>query len=210
MKKSKKWSIIIIILSVLAVLTIAGIMAYFTDRTTVTNNIKMGIVDIDIKEYTINSEGQKVEWRDMENVLPGEKVSKIPEIECVDGAVDCYVRAKVEISCKDPQLANSNLLLTIDDLNVDSLKWYYCSQDGYFYYKQILTDSSNPVVLFSEVTIPTSLDNKWSLQNISIDVTAEAIQSKNFTPDFSDESTEPWPGITQDDIEECIYPEHKK
>lgn len=209
-KLTNKTKTIIAIISILAVIGVSGIIAYFTDTATVTNHASMGIVDIDLKEYMIDENGRKVEWEDKTNILPGEVISKIPEINCVDGAVDCYIRAKVEISCKDEDLANSAEMLTLDNLNVNEEKWYYCEQDGYFYYKTILTDESEPVELFSEVTIPATLDNSWSLEEISIDVTAEAIQSKNFTPNFAEDSSEPWPGITKDDIQECIYPDHVK
>ena len=197
-------------ISVLAVIGVSGIIAYFTDFVAVTNNAKMGIVDIDLKEYTIDEDGNKVEWQDKVEVTPGEVVSKIPEISCVTGAVDCYVRAKVEINCKDETLEAKDEMLTLDNLNVDEDKWFYCQNDGYFYYKTILTDESEPVELFTEVTIPEELDNEWSLEEISIDVRVEAIQSRNFTPDFSDGQTEPWPGITESDIQECIYPDHVK
>ena len=210
MKKNWKAKSILVSASILAVVGISGIIAYFTDTTTVTNHAQMGIVDIDLKEYTMNSEGKKVEWQDLVNVVPGDVLSKIAEIECVDGAADCYVRAKVEISCEDEALAETAQMLTIDDVNINTEDWYYCENDGYFYYKQILTDDSDPIVLFSEVTIPTTLDNKWSLEKVAIEVTAEAIQSRNFTPDFATGSKEPWPGISTDDIEECIYPEHVK
>ena len=101
-------------------------------------------------------------------------------------------------------------MLTVDDLDVDTSKWLYCSEDGYFYYKNILSDDDDPVVLFTKVNIPSGMGNEWSKEELSIDVTADAIQSKNFTPDFSDSSKNPWPGITVEDIEECIYPNHVK
>lgn len=211
MKKiTNKTKSIIAIISIIAVIGVAGIIAYFTDTATVTNHATMGIVDIDLKEYMIDENGNKVEWQDKTNIVPGEVISKIPEINCVSGAVDCYIRAKVEIYCKDENLQTSTQMLTLDNLNVNEGDWYYCETDGYFYYKTILTDKSDPVVLFTEVTIPATLNNTWSLEEFSIDVTAEAIQSQNFTPDFSANTTAPWPGITADDIEECIYPDHIK
>lgn len=209
-KLNNKAKSIIAVASIVCIIGVSGIIAYFTDTATVTNHATMGIVDIDLKEYMINDAGEKVEWQDQKNITPGDVISKIPEINCVTGAVDCYIRAKVEISCKDEALQNSAEMLTLDDLNVDETKWYYCQEDGYFYYKTIVTDKTEPVVLFSEVTIPANLGNEWSLEELSIDVTAEAIQSKNFTPDFAEGSTEPWPGITQSDIQECIYPDHVK
>ena len=64
---------------------------------------------------------------------------------------------------------------------------------------------NNEVISISTASIYTDVDKEFS-----IDVTAEAIQSKNFTPNFSANSTEPWPGITASDIQECIYPDHVK
>ena len=210
MNLNKKAKTIIATVSVLGVIGVSGILAYFTDTATVTNHATMGIVDIDLKEYMLDENGNKVEWKDQKDITPGDVISKIPEINCVDGAVDCYIRAKVEISCKDPALQNSSEMLTLDNLNVDENDWYYCEDDGYFYYKNIVKDEDEPVVLFSEVSIPTTLDNAWSLEEISIDVTAEAIQSQNFTPNFADGTSKPWPGISEEDIEECIYPDHVK
>lgn len=211
MKKfTNRTKIVLAIISVLVIMGVAGIIAYFTDTATVTNNVKMGIVDIDLKEYTINENGDKVEWQDKQNIMPGEVISKIPEITCVQGSADCYVRAKVELSCSDENLQNSSQMLTLNNINIDQNNWFYCQSDGYFYYKNILTDSTNPITLFTEVSIPTTLNNDWSLENIKIDVTVEAIQSKNFTPNFDQGTTEPWPGITKADIQECIYPDHIK
>ncbi len=209
-RNSKKTKIALIGLSILAVVGISGISAYFTDTTEVTNKAKMGIVDIDLKEYTLDDEGKKVEWKDLENVLPGQEINKIPEIECVDGAADCYIRAKVTINNNKEDSTTEDIKLTLENLNIDTSKWLYCAQDGYFYYKNILSDDDEPVVLFTKVNIPSAMANEWSLKEFSIDITADAIQSENFTPDFSESTTNPWPGITAEDIEECIYPDHVK
>lgn len=209
-KMCKKNNIIIVCISLLVIIGIAGILAYFTDVATVTNHAKMGIVDIELREYTISESGEKVQWNNLKNVLPGDTISKIPEISCVKGSEDCYIRVKVEIKAKDENLMQDEKMITLSNLNIDSEKWYYCQKDGYFYYKDILSAESENAILFTEVSIPSEWDNVWSLEELSIDITAEAIQSKNFTPDFNENSAEPWQGITEDDIEECIYPDHVK
>jgi len=209
-KNNKKIKVIIICISLIMILCVAGILAYFSDTVTVKNKIRMGIVDIELKEYSIDKDGNKIEWKSVKNVLPGETISKIPEITCVKGSADCYIRAKVEIEVKDENLVKHEKMLSIDNVNVDTNKWYYCEEDWYFYYKEIMKDSSESATLFTEVNIPATWTNEWASKEFAINVTAEAIQSKNFTPDFSNNSTNPWPGITQDDIEECIYPEHIK
>ena len=209
-KLNSKAKSIIAGISVLAVIGISGIVAYFTDTVEVKNHLTMGIVDIDLKEYTLNEDNEKVEWSDKVDIVPGEVISKIPEINVVSGSVDCYIRAKVEINCRDSELQEKSEMLKLENLNVDEEKWFYCEEDGYFYYKTILTDKSDPVVLFSEVEIPADLDNVWSLEEFTIDVSVDAIQSKNFEPNFEEGSTTPWPGIEKEDIQECIYPEHVK
>ena len=50
MRKAKnKTKCILAIISILAIIGVSEIIAYFTDTTTVTNHAKMGIVDIDLK-----------------------------------------------------------------------------------------------------------------------------------------------------------------
>lgn len=204
---NKKTKLILSVISIFVVLAVSGVIAYFTDITTVINNATMGIVDIELKEYTIDENGNKIEWSDKTEIVPGEIISKIPEITCVEGSVDCYVRARIQITSKYEELQDTIEKVTV---NVNKEDWYYCETDGYFYYKEILTDESEPIELFSEVKIPHELDNKWSLEEFLIGVTVEAIQARNFTTDFSENSTEPWPGITSSDIQECIYPDHIK
>lgn len=209
-KITKKTKVILVVISILSILLISGILAYFTDTATVTNHVTMGIVDIKLEEYMYDDKGDKIPWSDQTNVTPGEVISKIPEISCVEGAVDCYVRAKVEITSKDEELGQDSEMLTTDDLDVDQSDWFYCEHDGYFYYKNILTDKDEPIQLFTKVSIPTGLDNKWSLNEFSIDVTAEAIQAQNFEPVFDEGTEEPWPDISEEDIEVCKYPNHTK
>ena len=62
------------------------------------------------------------------------------------------------------------------------------------------------ILIYNFIKFPRSKQ----LEKIQIDVTAEAIQSENFTPNFAANSTNPWPGITAADIMECIYPTHVK
>jgi len=42
------------------------------------------------------------------------------------------------------------------------------------------------------------------LKEIYLGTKVDAIQARNFQPDFSLNSTEPWPGITENDIQKSI------
>lgn len=208
--KNKKAKIIVIIISLLVIIGIFALLAYFTDTAFVTNHLKLGIVDIELEEFTIDKYGNKIKWKDADYIIPGDTISKIPEISCVKGSADCYIRAKVYIKCKDVNLMERENIITLNNLDVDSSKWYYCKSDGYFYYKEILTENSEPAILFTKIDVPYEYDNDWALEEFEVKVTAEAIQTKNFTPDFSENSTNPWPDISESDIEECSYPDHIK
>lgn len=187
---------IIVVLSLLAIILVSGVLAYFTDTATVTNKATMGKVDIELKEYTMNG-SEKIEWTNLTNVLPGDKISKIPEITCAAGSADCYIRAKVTITCSDESL-NKSAVITKENLNVDANKWYYAA-DGFFYYKTPLTTESDAAVVFTEVTIPSTLNNDWTNQEVDIDVKVDAIQAANITPDFTGDG-EVWPGVQESDI----------
>lgn len=58
-----------------------------------------------------------------------------------------------------------------------------------FYCKEILL-SNETMELFSGITIPPDFDERWENEKPTVTVKAEAIQARNFTPDF--ESDEPW------------------
>ena len=90
--KNKKL-IALAIAGVLGIGAIAGgTLAYFTDSDNKTNVITMGHVDVDLEEPG---------WENPNNVQPGNKYLKDPQISVVDGSEDAYLRAKVTVTLKD-------------------------------------------------------------------------------------------------------------
>lgn len=193
---NKKSKIIIMFISLFAICIISGLIAHFTDNLNITKHLQTGIVNIKLEEYTIDENGNKIKWKDAKTFFSGDTISKIPEISCVNGSADCYIRAKIDIKIKDEELIKHEDMITLDNFDIDTNKWYYCKDDGYFYYKEILTDKSEPVELFTKICIPQKYGNSWALKEFETSVIAEAVQSKNFTPDFSENSLNPWSGIT--------------
>lgn len=206
-KKKIIKKIIFTIICLLVIISVCYIVVYFTNTVIVTNYLKNGIVDIEIQEYTINSNGEKVKWENKKNIVPGEKICKISQISCAKGSADCYIRAKIDIKLKNEE---NNNILTIDDLNIDKGKWYYCENDGFWYYKEVLTDNDEDAILYTQVNLPANYNNEYVLEEFEISVKVEAIQAKNITLNFNNDSTEPWLGINQNDIEEYKYPNHVK
>lgn len=71
-------------------------------ETSVTNQIETGVIDIELKEYQKDADGDIQPYEDNPVVLPGTHVSKIPRI--TNEGYDCYV-GKTEICI--PYLDNS-------------------------------------------------------------------------------------------------------
>ena len=164
---------------------ISGIYAFTNiSIVSVQNEMKTGAINIELKEYRINENGKEVLYNvDTKNVLPGEKVSYIPRIENL--GADCYVRAKVSFT----DMKNVTILA---ENNIGKMKDGWVKKGDYWYYKNILKSSEN-VDLFNTFQIP-DVSNEYQGKDIQINIVTEAVQSKNFKPDF--ESSSPWNDVT--------------
>lgn len=171
--------IIVLAFSVMMLVSPTG-QAYAKTSVDVTNNFETGIVDIGIKEYQI-TDGKEELWKDNPIVLPGDKVSKIPRV--YNYGADCYVRVK--IAFRETEEITEEHLFGISD------KWLK-ADDGYYYYTEILK-SGKDVDVFQGLRIPEEISEEMSGKSFYLDISLDAIQSKNFTPDFK--SASPWGSI---------------
>ena len=181
----RKINIMVLVCSIMAAL-FSGPDVYAKTSVDVTNHFETGIVDIGIKEYQKNEDGSEGEWIDNPTVMPGDEVSKIPRIH--NYGTDCYVRVK--ITFREAGEITEEHLFGMSD------KWMK-ADDGYYYYKEILKTGTETDV-FDGLEIPENLSEDMADRSFYIDINADAIQSKNFTPDF--ESASPWGGV---EILEC-------
>lgn len=171
---NRKRKIAIILCS--AVVTLGIGTAFGETVASVVNNFNTGIVDIDLQQYEI-VDGEEVESSGVTEVMPGRQVSRIARI--TNEAYDCYVRAKVAFSKED---------LSEEDLYGISEDWVR-KDDGYYYYTKVLkTDESTD--LFEGVSIPTDFSQELEEQRLNLDVNVDAIQSRNFNPNFNNGN--PW------------------
>lgn len=145
---------------------------YGMSSVSVTNYFETGIVDIGLKEYQTDGVIE-IPWQDNPTILPGDSISKIPRIHNYGN--DCYVRAKITFRDTED--------LGFYSLGGLSNKWVL-AEDGYFYYKEILPHGEE-VDIFQSVNIPDDFPQENAGKQFYIDIDVDAIQSKNFTPDFS-------------------------
>ena len=116
--------------------------------------------------------------------MPGEKVSLIPRITNLGAS--SYVRAKFNYTC-DGNMAN------LSDSSIEGMSTDWVKKGDYWYYKNALTTNAT-LDIFKFVNIPTTLANEDQGKTLQIGIVAEAIQSKNFVPDFN--SNQPWGDAT--------------
>lgn len=183
-------------IALVAVVGVGATLAYFTDSETVSNVVTMGHVDITLYETDAADNGDEAviteEGLTFENVMPGDVLAKDPSVKLNDGSSNAYIRVKLEIvPAEDATLTEDDLQELSEAICADAEEsgdWYYNAQEGYFYYKDIMTVESAPAVLFDTVTIPTGWGNNTADQSFAIEVKAEAIQADNFEPVYDEQT----------------------
>lgn len=164
-----------------------------TYTTDVVNGISTGDIHISINEYEHDTNGNLVSYVDNKMVLPGQTVDKI--IRITNDANQAWIRAKVEYTDCGEQAGLSD-----DDIVLSSDKWKKCG--AYYYYTEPV-DSKAYVDFVKAVRVPSSWDSSKAGNDFSIYTSVDAVQTANFTPDFS--VNDPWFGTV---IEECIHTAH--
>lgn len=178
MKKKKHWTLFFLLMTVL--MCTGGI--YGMEKLEITSHFETGIVDIALKEYAMQGD-REVAWTDNPLVLPADEISKIPRIE--NQGCACYVRAKINIRNID-EIAEEFLIGVSKD--------WIVGDDGYFYYEKSLAPKET-VDIFQGIKIPENLSKNYEGKQFYMDVRVDAIQSKNFTPQFS--TAAPWGNVKE-------------
>lgn len=160
---------------------ISGIYA-LTNNVIVTsgNILTTDSVDIDLKEYWTNFNNEQVQYNG-ENitVYPGSEISIIPKI--TNNGSNCYVRAKIDFKIDNNAITDLSNIVSI----LDGWQKY----GDYYYYNSIL-NSKESIEIFRTIRIPISISNEDSEKKIIVTVSADAIQSNNFNPNYTLE--DPW------------------
>ena len=148
----------------------AGISVYAKAGTSVFNTVSTGAVRISISPSGTH----------FENILPGQRLEIRPEI--LNEGYDCYLRASYETDLPGEFLTMQNI----------PEEWVKNEADGFWYYKEIVRNGES-VPVFDGVCVDPQLP--WELskeKTVRLLIRAEAVQSANFTPDFTKD--DPWNG----------------
>lgn len=213
---------IVIAAAAVLVLTLGAYstLAYLTADITAHNVITSGNVTIELLDKTIQpgqSADSKDEVYDLSNfmlvynggmpVMPGTKASKIVAVskdgpDPVTGvwrtSADCWVRVKLVETLKDGDQDVWDQVYKEGDItfNINEEDWVY--QDGWYYYKHILTDegtdNDQTTPLFTQVNFSgPGIGNEYVGLTYAVDVIAQAVQSDNNNPAGGVLSVNGWP-----------------
>lgn len=165
---------------VLAVLLVAGTMAWFTSNpAAVENTFKAGTVDIKVNENG---------FENVTNVNPGDIHNKKVTVKSL-GSKDTYVRVKLTEKWED----------LAEGVTTDGVATYVTGDDwvdggdGYYYYKKILKNEETTPLIKEVVFDGPKMGNDFQNATFKLEVKAEAVQASHYA--FRDE----W-GITGDPL----------
>lgn len=176
-------------------ISIGGTNAYFSDQIALVNEIQMGDVDIELREYTLKN-GKEMAYETPQSVMPGDRISKIPRITNL--AEPCWIRAKVQYKNETKELEG------FSDENLSGISSKWKKQGEYYYYTEIVKEKES-VDLFHTVKIPEDWNEFYEEHQFAIDIQAEAIQAVHFEPDF--QAMSPW---GNEEIELCVHEENDR
>jgi len=195
-----------------ALMTVGGTLAWFTDSETATNTVTTGNVDVKITEALPTEEQQAdggftaiangLEGITYEGIEPGTVIPKDPVIQYV-GASDAYVRYKVEVTgipeenLKNVRFSRDGIDVT-DQIMVMDGDYIYSTeifkQGDFVTYGESVRDAS---ALFTEVAFDGG-NELADLRDIAITIQADAIQADNL-PDVDGNGK-----ITEADIKDAF------
>ena len=186
----KRKLLILSLLAILAALTAAGTLAYYTDSARTHNVITSGKVNIALLEWA--DEARTKPFKDKQGVMPGTKVTKIVEVKNT-GMGAAFVRLHVEknVYGADQKPMKSEPV----SLNFNDTDWTYSESEGYYYYNRPLEPGKTTEPLFTTVTFDPLMGNEYQNASAHVKVIAYAVQSANNGD--SPQAAKGWPSDTQ-------------
>ena len=175
--RMKKQARVGIVAAMMLLLTAWGSLAYYVANETAHNVISTGGLDIELVESAINESGRIIPFQNLNNLLPGETVSKIPQVRNL-GKYSAYIRAKVQSVATLADGTKVDVPASLVGVNYDQANWKH-DEDGYFYYNEALKEAELSKELFDTVTIAPELGNIYKDATFAITVSVEAVQAVN-------------------------------
>ena len=174
----KRKLLIVSVVAICIAILAAGSLAYFTAEGKAHNVITTGGAEIALEEWA--DEDMTIPYsKESVGVMPGTKVTKIVQVKNT-GASDAWVRVKVEknirLGTEIPGLDNPQEELVALDIN--TLDWEL-DTEGFYRYKRALKPGETTKPILRSVEFKPAMDNVYQNAQISVDISAQAVQYAN-------------------------------
>ena len=147
--------------------SIAGTMAYLTDKTdAITNTFTAGNVAITLEETD-----QQASYK----LIPGKTYTKDPTITVVEGSENCYLFVKVENGIESIE-ASGNTIAS----QLEANGWTLVDGEADVYSHRAVAEAKDTVTVFSKFTIAGEANVSENVDSKKITVTAYAVQADGF------------------------------
>lgn len=183
----KKTLTVLLALVLVIAMSVAGTMAYLTDKDTVTNTFTVGNVAITMDEKDTDNDDNaddnvviNNETRDQANsykLIPGHTYDKDPIVRVTAGSEDCWLFVKVTNEIAEIEDQNSTVA---SQMTANGWKLEDATKNIYSY-RNIVSAGTN-VPVFTTFTVAGTVDNTTlaTYANKTIVVKAYAVQADNF------------------------------
>lgn len=188
----KRTKLITAAVSLGALMTVGGTLAWFTDSETATNTVTTGYVDVKIVEHEPENNGDYGYTYEVEknntgikygNITPGVVIEKDPTI-VYTGSVPGYVRYKVEVEAGEGDVGFAaeliqSLQFMKDGEQVALSELVGDADDSWIYDTTVRQSGEEGTLLFDTVEISNEVGNEIANKSLKIVVKADAIQKAN-------------------------------
>lgn len=208
-----KRRLLIAAISVLALsLTVYGTLAYLTSNATANNVITAGNVKIELLDQTVSGDARTDFPEGGLKVMPGTTASKEVSVKNLANAswIRVYLAKDIFLENEpgiDEELSDyapdwdtqpNGLPLAVEkaiSLDINEDDWFFCKEDGFYYYRTPLEMNKTTERLFTTVTFSKDMGNLYQNSSLTIKVYAQAVQSANNGIPEGDDFTEVigWP-----------------
>lgn len=177
----KRKLLIVSVVAICIAILAAGSLAYFTAEGKAHNVITTGGVEIALQEWADEAKTIPYSTQEAKGVMPGTTVTKIVQVKNT-GASDAWVRVKVE---KNIELGQGIEIPGVDNpqeelvaLDINTQDWQK-DTDGFYRYKSVLKPGETTTPILRSVEFKPAMDNVYQNAQISVDISAQAVQYAN-------------------------------
>ena len=189
--KRKKMKMIASVLGMLVLLISMTVVSYAAQYSVeVENNIDLGLINISLEQFEYDKDKKLTPCDSFKEVGPGEQVNRVLRI--TNTANSAWIRLKLAFK-------NDQHLVGVDESMLTSKNRDWKKIGDYYYWTKPI-EKGAAVYFDNSILVPAEWTNDDSYKLFKISVSADAVQSKNFSPDF--QSKDPWFGTV---IEQSLY-----